>query len=117
MNWKPLNTHNVCDIVNRYHCVIYRSRVVSPLLDDFKPTPETKVKNPANVELLLAREDAMYVLQPLADALKAAAVPKGTREKVLKEAAERSLRLSAQDWELLPAVAELQAGRVVAHLV
>jgi hypothetical protein len=67
--------------------------------------------------LFIARNDAQYILEPLAAALRTAGVGQKKAQKVLRIAARRALRLAAQDSNLPVSLAEKEAERVVAQLV
>ena len=71
----------------------------------------------ANTKLFLAKEDAGYVLEPVAKALLAAGVSKRKALATLKTAAQRALRLSAHDARLPVGATAKEAQRVAQQLL
>ena len=77
------------------------------------------MKNQAQLTpaLWLPKQDAEYVLEPVAKALLAAGVPRRKAQAALKGAAHRALRLAAQDAGLPVGPAKKEAQRVARLLV
>jgi len=66
--------------------------------------------------LFIPRQDADYILHPLAQQLRAAGVPKRAAEKTLKVAAQRALRLAAVDAGVSTRLMARVAADVARHL-
>jgi hypothetical protein len=66
---------------------------------------------------IVAKNDAEYILKPVAEQLLAAGIPKGQARATLKVAVLRALRLAAQDAGFPVRLATNEAGRIARQLI